>query len=168
LLQDIEELVERRRIEARGDADVAAIAEDQFERGRGREDLTIGRGHGDLGTDMDRQEGGGIALGRARGWRSDVSRPTWASRRESGTEAIEPVAERVDGDLAEVAELDVGQARATKVGEDGRPVDLTRRLSHEGTSRDRQADLILAWPRPTLKMRSTGRLRCTSNRDEKT
>jgi hypothetical protein len=34
--------MERRRIEARGDTDVAPIAEDQFERGRGREDLTIG------------------------------------------------------------------------------------------------------------------------------
>jgi hypothetical protein len=42
LLQDVEELVERGRIEARGDADMAPIAEDQFERGWRREDLTIG------------------------------------------------------------------------------------------------------------------------------
>ena len=83
---------------------------------------------------------------------------TWTSRRESWSEAIEPVAERVDGDLAELAGLDVSQARATKVGEQGRPVDLTGRLGHKGTSRDRQADLILTWPRPSLKMDSAGRL----------
>jgi hypothetical protein len=42
LLQHVEELMECSRIEARGDADVASIAEDQFERGQGREDLMIG------------------------------------------------------------------------------------------------------------------------------
>jgi len=42
LLQDVEELTERSRIEARGDADVAPITEDQFERGWRREDLMIG------------------------------------------------------------------------------------------------------------------------------
>jgi hypothetical protein len=31
LLQDVEELVERGRIEARGDAEVSAVAEDQFQ-----------------------------------------------------------------------------------------------------------------------------------------
>src|SRR5208337_3009496 len=110
---------------------------------------------------MDRQEGRRISLGRAMCRRGDMSRRTRASGWQSRTEAMEPVAERVDGDLTELAELDVGQARATKVGEDGRPVDLTGRLCHQGTSRDRQSDFILAWPRPSLKMRSTGRLRTT-------
>src|SRR5512147_807216 len=112
---------------------------------------------------MDRQEGRRVGLGRAMGRRGDVPRRTWTPRRESWTEAIEPVAERVNGDLAEVAELNVGQARATKVGEHGRPVDLTGRLCHEGTSRDRQTDLILTRPRATLKMGSTGRLRCDAS-----
>src|SRR5512135_1338795 len=111
---------------------------------------------------MDRQEGRRIGLSRPRVQRSDVPRRTWTSRRETRSEAIEPVAERVNGDLAEVAELNVGQARATKVGEHGRPVDLTGRLCHEGASRDRQTDLILTRPRATLKMESTGRLRLMS------
>ena len=46
--------MERGRIEANRDSEMAAVTKDQFERSRGREDLMIGRGHGDLGTDMDR------------------------------------------------------------------------------------------------------------------
>jgi hypothetical protein len=42
LLQDVEELMERRRIEANGDSEMALLAKDQFERGRGSDDLMIG------------------------------------------------------------------------------------------------------------------------------
>jgi hypothetical protein len=42
LLQDVEELMEHRRIETNGDSEMAWLAKDQFERGRGREDLMIG------------------------------------------------------------------------------------------------------------------------------
>jgi len=62
-----------------------------------------------------RQERGRIGLGRGRNWGGAVS--ARATRREPGTEAIEPIAERVDGDAAELAELDVGQSRAAEIRE---------------------------------------------------
>ncbi len=41
MLQDVEELVERGRIETNGDSEMALLAKDQFERSRGSDDLTI-------------------------------------------------------------------------------------------------------------------------------
>ena len=55
------------RIEARGDAEMTAVTEDQFQRGWRWDDLMIRDGHQWSGTDMDRQEGGQIGLGRGRG-----------------------------------------------------------------------------------------------------
>jgi hypothetical protein len=62
LLQDVEELMERGRIEAFGDAEMAGFAQDQFQRDRGLEGLVIRGGRPRPGTDMDRQEGGRIRL----------------------------------------------------------------------------------------------------------
>jgi hypothetical protein len=42
LLQDVKELVKRGRIEANGDPEMASRTENQFERGRWREDVMIG------------------------------------------------------------------------------------------------------------------------------
>jgi hypothetical protein len=119
--------VEGGRIEARGDTEVSTVAEDQFQRGRRLNDLMIRDGRQRSRTDMDRQEGGRIGLGRGRGWGGAVS--ARATRREPGTEAIEPIAEGVDGDAAELAELDVGQSRAAEIGEDRRPGPGVAKLS---------------------------------------
>jgi hypothetical protein len=54
LLQDIEELVKRGRIKARGNTEVSAVAEDQFQWGRRQDDLVIGDGRQRSRTDMDR------------------------------------------------------------------------------------------------------------------
>ena len=90
---------------------------------------------------MDRQEGGRIGLGRGRG-KGRVA-DARATRRESGAEPVEPIAEGVDGDAAELAELDVGQSRAAEIGEDSRPVDLAGRLSHGGASGESATGPIL-------------------------
>src|SRR2546423_17972 len=104
---------------------------------------------------MQRKSCGRIGLGRGRDRGCAVS--ARATRREPGSEAIEPIAEGVDGDAAELAELDVGQSRAVKIGEDSRPVDFAGRLSHGGASRDSGTGPILTSLRRALKMRFTGR-----------
>src|SRR5208337_3383082 len=76
---------------------------------------------------------------------------------ESGSEPIEPVAEGVDGDAAELAERDVGQSRAAEIREDCQPVDLAGRLSHGGASGDSGTGPMLTSLRQALKMRFTGR-----------
>ena len=81
------------------------------------------------GTDMDGQKGGHIGLSRRREWRRVAS--ARAPRGESGSAAIEPITEGIDRDAAEFAELDMGQARPTEAGQDGGPVDLTRRSLSE-------------------------------------
>ena len=58
--------MERGRIEACGDAEASAVAEDQFQWGRRLSDLMIRDGRQRSRTDMDRQEGGRIGLGRRR------------------------------------------------------------------------------------------------------
>jgi hypothetical protein len=67
LLQDVEELVKRGRIKARGNTEVSAVAEDQFQWGRRQDDLVIGDGCQRSRTDMDWQKGGRIGLGRRSG-----------------------------------------------------------------------------------------------------
>jgi hypothetical protein len=59
-------LVKCGRIEACGDAEVSAVAEDQFQWGGRLTDLMIRDGRQRSGTDMDWQEGGCIGLGRRR------------------------------------------------------------------------------------------------------
>jgi hypothetical protein len=118
--------VERGRIEARRDKEVSAVAEDQFQWGRRLGDLMIRDGRQWSRTDMDRQEGGRIGPLRRRRWGGAVR--ARATRRESGSKPVEPVAKGVDGDAAELAELDVGQSRAAEIGEDCRPVDFAGRL----------------------------------------
>jgi hypothetical protein len=54
LLQDVEELVKRGRIKARGNTEVSAVAEDQFQWGRRQGDLVIGDGRQRSRTDMER------------------------------------------------------------------------------------------------------------------
>jgi len=77
--------------------------------------LSLNDDRGGFGSNVNREEewsgrkGRAIGLGWGRRWRS----------------AIEPLAEGVNGDLAEAAELDVSQSRAMEVGDDGRPVELT-------------------------------------------
>jgi hypothetical protein len=111
-------LVKCGRIEACGDAEVSTVAEDQFQWGRRLNDLMIRDGRQRSGTDMDWQEVGRIGLVRCRGggWGGAVR--ARATRRKSGSEPIEPIAEGVDGNAAESAELDVGQSRAAEIGED--------------------------------------------------
>ena len=55
------------RIEARVDAEVSAVAEDQFERSWGLDDVMINGGHQRLGTDMNGQEGGRLSSSRKMG-----------------------------------------------------------------------------------------------------
>jgi hypothetical protein len=57
--------MERGRVEAGGDADVAAVVDDQFE--GGRDDVLDGGDSRGDGTDVDRQEGGRIGDRRGRG-----------------------------------------------------------------------------------------------------
>jgi hypothetical protein len=154
--------MERGRIEARGDAEVSAVAEDQFQCSRRLNDMMIRDGRQKSRTDMDWQEGGHIGLGRRRGWGGAAS--ARATRRESGSETIEPIAKGVDGDTAELAELDVGQSRTAEIGEDSRPVDLVGRLSHGGASEESGAGPILTSLRQALKMRFTGRTRYASTK----
>jgi len=56
------------RIEARRDAEMAAVTQDQFQWSWKRDDLMIRDGRQRSGTDMDRQEGGHIGSGRGRSW----------------------------------------------------------------------------------------------------
>ena len=51
------------RIEARGDAEVSAVAEDQFEGSWGLDDVMINGRHQRPGTDMNGQEGGRLNSG---------------------------------------------------------------------------------------------------------
>jgi hypothetical protein len=60
--------MERSRIEARGDSEMAPVAQNQFERSRWLEGLIVHGGLPRSGTDMDRQEGGRLSRG------GDVSR----------------------------------------------------------------------------------------------
>jgi hypothetical protein len=111
---------------------LAAVADDQHQGSRGRDDVFDGSDRIGAGTDMDRQEGGWIGGGWSRcpGPVSGARATGW----ESGAEAVEPGAKGVEGDAARRAELDVGHPRAAEVGEDGRPVDLAGRLSPDGAS----------------------------------
>jgi hypothetical protein len=147
--------VERGRIEARGNTEVSAVAEDQFQRGRRLNDWMIRDRRQRSRTDMDRQEDGRFGLGRRRAWGRAIG--ARATRRQSGSKPVEPIAEGVNGDAAELAELDVGQSRAAEIGEDCRPVDFAGRLSHGGASGDSRTGPILTTLRRALKMRSTGR-----------
>ena len=52
------------RIEARVDAEVSAVAEDQFERSWGLDDVMINGRHQSPGTDTNGQEGGRLNSGR--------------------------------------------------------------------------------------------------------
>jgi hypothetical protein len=56
--------MERGRVEAGGDADVAAVVDDQFE--GGRDDVLDGGDSRGDGADVDRQEGGRIDDRRGR------------------------------------------------------------------------------------------------------
>jgi len=76
--------------------------------------------------DVDWEEGG--ADGRSGSGGRDGRRGVAAgpSRREPNAEAVELAAEGVDGKSASRAELDVGQPRAVKLRQHGRPVELAR------------------------------------------
>jgi hypothetical protein len=152
--------VEGGRIEAGGDAEVGAVAENQLQWDRGLGDLMSHDGLQKPGTDMDGQEGRPIGLGRRRVRGRAASART--TRGKSGAESIEPIAEGVDRDAAEPAELDVGQSRAAEIREDSRPVDLAGRLSHGGASGESGTGPILTNLRPALKMQFTGRTHRTS------
>ena len=81
---------------------------------------------------------------------------------QSGPEVVEPLAEGVQGDAAEVAKLDVGQPGAAEIGQDGGPIDFTGREGHGAVSGDRSVTgPIMRTPREILKMHFTGRLRCS-------
>ena len=60
--------MERGGIEARGDSEVTAVAQDQFQWGWRLDDVMIHDRGQRSGTDMDRQEGGRTGLGQRRGW----------------------------------------------------------------------------------------------------
>lgn len=83
-------------------------------------------------------ERGAVGLGGGRRW---------------GT-AIEPLAKGVNGNLAEVTELDVRQSRAMEVRDDGRPVELAGCPSHGGISGNRGTGPIVTRSRWSLKMGS--------------
>ncbi|HVP57127.1 MAG TPA: hypothetical protein VMU02_03430 [bacterium] len=57
-------MVEGGRIEARVDAEVSAVAEDQFEGSRGLDDVMIKGRHQRPRTDVNGQEGGRLNSGR--------------------------------------------------------------------------------------------------------
>ena len=60
--------MKRGRIKAGRNTELASVAEDQFEGGGGRVDVAIDERPPEMGTDMDRQKGGRIGLGRRSGW----------------------------------------------------------------------------------------------------
>src|SRR5262249_30095706 len=118
--------VEGGRIEAGRDADASVIGEDQFQGGSGTAVLRRG-GCGDrFGTDADREE--------SRSGRRSGDRSRGGEGRGRAT-AGGPVAEGVDGDLAAPTELILGQTGATKVGQDGGPVEFARLAGHGGSPR---------------------------------
>ena len=78
---------------------------------------------------------------------------------QSGPEVVEPLAEGVQGDAAEVAKLDVGQPGAAEIGQDGGPIDFAGREGHGAVSGDRSVTgPIMRTSREILKMHFTGRL----------
>jgi hypothetical protein len=105
------------RIEADGDSEMATIAHDQLERGVGPGGGLIGTSLRRCGRDMNRKERGGV--GPAGNGRRGLSATSSALRWKSGAEAVEPATEGMEGDVAAIAELNVGQAGPTKVGQDG-------------------------------------------------
>jgi hypothetical protein len=113
------------RIEARGDAEVTVIAQDQFEGSWGLDEVMINGGRQRPGTDMNGQEGRRLNSGGKVGrWVVAASRAR-SRGRESGSETIEPVAEGMQRNASELAELDLGQSGPTEVGEDRGPVELS-------------------------------------------
>jgi hypothetical protein len=144
--------MERGRLKTGGDSEKALVAQDQFERSWGPERWMIHGGLQRSGTDMDGQEGRCPSLGGDVSRQAGAASRARASRRQSGSETIEPGAEGMEGDAAKLAELDVSQAGATKVGENGRPIDFAGRLRHGGASEDRVTGPILPPSRAVLKM----------------
>jgi hypothetical protein len=66
---------------------------------------------------MDGKKGGWIGPVGDGGGRGGATIGAW--RGEPGAKAIEPVVEGMEGDAAGLAELGVGQAGPTEVGQDG-------------------------------------------------
>jgi hypothetical protein len=92
------------------------VGDDEFENGWMPRDVMVGTlGERRLGTDMDREKAGGRGRSGRWKWRSTGCRGR-ARSGESVACTIELATERVEGDVAPVAELGLGQPRASEVG----------------------------------------------------
>jgi hypothetical protein len=108
--------MEGRWIKADRNPNEVLVGDDEFENGWMPRDVMVGTlGERRLGTDMDREKAGGRGRSGRRKWRSTGC---WGRARigESVACTIELATERVDGDVAPMAELGLGQTRAPEVG----------------------------------------------------
>ena len=80
------------------------------------------------------------------------------SGRRTVTEAVEPLAEGIDREMAGAAEVGLRQTGAVKLSDHYRPIVVAGRQRHGGASRKEWAGPMVAKSRDGLKMWSAGRL----------